>query len=286
MSKSTKFIWVCSYPKSGNTWMRHLLQEYYKRVHGMEPHDTSDRSPYWYQCVSPIPLSAITPDQTMQIRPAAMAHLTLFYSQTKPTNPVCIVKSHMLNGHTAGVANFSPMWVDYAIYITRDPRDIVPSWAHHMGESHADAVTALGSNEVALGDPSGVHRLPVIHEPVSSWSEHVRSWIENPGVATIVTSYEEMHESALSVLAAIVKQIDGSVDIQAAREAVKECEFERLKEKEARGEIADQPAHSDRPFYRKGKVQHGAELSRALRRRVEKEHEEMMTKLGYLDDED
>lgn len=276
----TKFIWVVSYPKSGNTWMRLLLREYIKRTTGERPFETGDHSLYFYQTVSPIPLETLTPQGFVQIRPAAMMHLQTIYGARKNDwRPYCVVKSHTATGDLHGVPFFSPLWVDRAIYIHRDPRDVLPSFADHIGVPLEEAAETMANSQAQLGQP------PMVPQLISSWSAHTRSWIadrDNQRVNTVVTSYEKMHEDTAGELRRILEFCEIPIDEQAIKEAVRACVFDRLRAREEEEGFEERSKQSER-FFRRGIVgSHKDEVPRELVAKIESDHMQMMRLLGYV----
>lgn len=276
----TKFLWLVSYPKSGNTWMRMLLRNYLEEIEGVRPHETGDTSPYFWQAVSPMPLSALNLEDFVQIRPAAMLHLqTIFASRFHDDRPTAVIKSHTLNASILGVPTFSPLWVDRAVYIYRDPRDIVPSFADHTGGTIDDAIATLANEDAQMGKP------PKIPSFLGSWSDHVRSWImsrDTTQVSSMATSYERMQEDTARELTRVLEFCNIDVDPDAVERAVEAASFENLQAMED-SEGFDEASAKQERFFRRGKVgSHEDELTRAQVAQVEKDHARMMSMLEYL----
>ena len=270
------FIWVVSYPKSGNTWMRFVLSYYLEEAIDTEPFESNDTSLYWYQAVSPKPISMLTTFECIRLRSAALMHMqTVFANRHKPA----IIKSHMVSGEFHGMPFFCPLWVDKAIYIHRDPRDVLPSMNDHMGhETMEETVKAMSDSTCELG---GEHKIP---QMISSWSINTESWTENARVPTIVTSYEKMHEDLHGEVEKILKFLELEPDHDAIDVAIERASFENLrKQEEERG--FPEKSHKQERFFRRGIIgSHKDEVEPELVKQLEEDHRVMMTKLGYLDD--
>jgi aryl sulfotransferase len=198
-------VWIASYPKSGNTWVRFLScnllfgpQESAAALNRLAP-DLHELGPH------PLPPSA---PQIMK---------THF-----PFSPLL-----PLAGHTAG-----------AIYVVRDPADVMLSNFHYSRRSGAGtgdgAVIAGGESELsayvdrylnARGDPRWI-RLGM-----GTWGEHVRSWlaVRHPFPVMLVR-YEALSADPLQVARGLCAFLGVSREEAEVARAVQAASFERLKE--------------------------------------------------------
>lgn len=271
------FLWIVSYPKSGNTWMRAMLRSYIQEVLGEKPFECNDVSQYWYQTVSPIPLDTMKPMQVIQLRPAAMMHMTLFQELRKKPKPAAVIKSHMASVEYCGIPAFSTLWVDRAVYIYRDPRDVLPSLADHMGKTLAEAATMMSDDTATLGD----NEKGKLAQPMSTWSAHVMSWLNQKRVDCITTSYEKMHEDTARELRKVIEFFELPLDEEAVQKAVEDARFNRLQKLEEEHGFMEKSEKQER-FFRRGIVgSHKDEVPRALVRRIKKDHGRLMGILGY-----
>ncbi len=278
---SHKFIWVVSYPKSGNTWMRLLLRTYFKEVYGQEPFETGDTTPYFYQVVSPKPLHLLSGQEIAQIRPAAMLHLTSINGARAVDKPVSVIKSHFMNASVAGIPMFSPLWTDYAIYIYRDPRDVLPSLADHMGKTIPEAVEMMRDPLSHIGDTleGGEIKIPT---PLGTWSDHVKSWMgPEKRVSMAATSYERLHADTAGELTRLLDFCKIEVDRPAVKKAVEACTFRNLRAAEDQIGFKERSRNSEH-FFRRGLVgSHKDEVEPGYVQQIEHDHKLAMRMLGY-----
>lgn len=274
------FFWVVSYPKSGNTWVRHLLRYYIEEVYDERPSETNDTSLYWYMSVAPKPLKAMESLDTLQLRPAALSHMMTVLGEQQDDAPCSVVKSHHLSGEYFGVPFFSALWVDKAIYITRDPRDILPSFADHTGTELEEQAERMADGAAELG----YLEKPKIPQMTGTWSQHVTSWINQRRVESINTSYEELHEDAERELEKMVEFLELREDAEAVEVAVERASFENLRKKEEEEGFCEASEKQDR-FFRRGEVgSHEDEVPLHLEKKIIEDHGEVMRALGYLDE--
>lgn len=269
-------IWLASYPKSGNTWMRTLLREYFKETEGAAPFESNDTATYWYQNVSPKPMIVLSQEDTAQLRAAAMLHLTTFVEGFSKFVPEALIKTHMACARYAEIPFFSPMWMERAVYIHRDPRDVLPSFASHIGVDLESAAEKMNITTSVLGKP------PRVQISLSTWSNHVESWLGCSKVPVLPIGYEEMHESAADCLAAVLRFHSYKPDMDACERAVEESRFEKLQREEEEEGFHEKGEHNEK-FFRRGIVgSHKDEVPQKLVEKIEEDHERIMKHLGYL----
>lgn len=269
-------IWLASYPKSGNTWMRLLLREYFKETEQAAPFETKDTASYWYQGVCPKPLIACSAVDTTLCRGAAMLNMHIGTNNHSDTHPVAVVKTHMVNASFDGLPFFHPLWCKKAVYIVRDPRDIVPSFADHLGLPHEEVVEMMRNETAEIGEP------PRVPATLASWSTHVKTWL---GVGSndqevLKVTYEDMHRSPARELERVLGFYDFTPDLDAIKKAVRLCAFDRLRETQA--DFSEKSEHSEN-FFRRGIVgSHKDEVDPELVKQIEEDHRVVMEALGYV----
>ncbi|HEV2675332.1 MAG TPA: sulfotransferase domain-containing protein, partial [Aliidongia sp.] len=165
-----------------------------------------------------------------------------------------------------------------AIYIIRDPRDVVISYSHHQGKP-VDYIIDMMRDEAACvaGDDA------TVYEYLSSWSRHVQSWTHTPSSQLLVLRYEDMLDQPLKSFAAVPKFLGLDVPRPRLEKAMKLSSFKVLKAQEQRKGFIERPAQADAAFFREGKAgQWRKILTPAQVARIEADHGEQMRRFGYL----
>ena len=275
-------VWLASYPKSGNTWMRIALTslrgggnrvDLYRMENGIGVLLAYRR---WLDDTLDVDSSDLTVDEILLLRPKIYRLL-----DNNPAGPT-IWKIHDRWERTAdGDALFPADATKATIYILRDPRDVAVSFSHHFGVG-LDATIGLMADptyRVAAKPGSSHYHVPQIY---SSWSDHVASWVDRSGLDPIVIRYEDMVADLAPILKRISQALgwhNGDAEIAGAVNATR---FELLREQEAKEGFTEMPP-TRRPFFRRGIAGGWRDtLTPAQSARIEQDHGAMMGRFGYL----
>ncbi|WP_404372308.1 sulfotransferase domain-containing protein [Sphingomonas sp. MMS24-J45] len=274
-------IWLASYPKSGNTWLRLLLKSL--QEHG-GPVALSDLSTYarmpigrhLFDGVLEADSGSMTEAEIEALRPAF--HDAHFGAG----GPDELCKVHDCWFRTPeGRAVFDRHHTRAALYIVRDPRDVAVSWARFMGRSIDWAVQFMADRAARLQPPAD--RIGGgISQRLGNWSDHVLSWVDESGLDPLVIRYEDMHADLPATLARVVVHLGWDATPSAIAGAVAATRFERLADEEARSGFRQKPASAERFFHtgRSGGWRDVLDPDQAAR--IVADHEGVMRRFGYL----
>jgi len=221
MMKSDGIVWLASYPKSGNTWARALVEAYVKGSVDINKMSTciGDNVPYFYNTVSPG--LELTPEIIRLLRPAALLHLKALEA-CKPL----IVKTHHANVVVDEMGMIPVGLTKGAVYIIRDPRDVVLSYAKHFNYSVDEAIAALA-------DP---HRV-IVDEPfehiLGSYSLHVKSWTCEQEYPILLVRYEKMLSDPYETFGGMLSFMGFDIYEERLRRAIDLCDISQLRAQEA-----------------------------------------------------
>ena len=182
-----KIVWLASYPKSGNTWTRSFLLHLFMNpkqpfspdtIGEMSPIDTSR---YWFEQLVDEPVDTWQEEDVARLRPEAQREIV------KHAPDSIFVKTHcaLLNWHGFPVIDLE--LTAGAIYIVRNPLDIIASFAAHSGLTLDQIVGVMNKPDHVL--PGVKTQVPHL---IGSWSQHVLSWTARPNAALHVMRYEDM----------------------------------------------------------------------------------------------
>ena len=271
-------VWLASYPKSGNTWLRVLLTNYLRDTG--EPADINnllggpaagsrERFDEW----AGVEGSALDANVVDRLRPQ------VYRSVARDADDTLFMKVH---DAWARVDTGEPMFpADVtlgAIYVIRNPLDLAGSCAHHWGTSIEAAVERM------CGGSAG--RLPglpgQLRQQVGSWSHHVRSWVDDSGGPVHVVRYEDLSADPCRAFGGVVMSCGLDYDQERVKNAVAFSSFAELQRQEGSAGFGERSTAAPGGFFRRGEV--GSwhdELPGYLAERLTAAHHETMERFGY-----
>jgi hypothetical protein len=296
----TRTIWLASYPKSGNTWLRMLIANL--SASDDRPVDINDlpeqsgiasaRGAFEHLLL--IDSGLLTHDEVDRLRPRVYEALAVGAGddsddQDTEDRSVRFVKVH--DAYTL-TPDGEPLLAGSrgahgAVVIVRDPRDVALSFANHAGITVDAAITFL--NNPDAGFCVGTTGLPQqFRQRLPGWSGHVESWLDQNDIPIHVVRYETMKQDAAGALREILSFAGRQATDEQIARAVRFADFEKLREQERTSGFREAPPRQIRAgFFRRGIA--GAwreELTAEQVARVESAHGPMMRRLGYaLSDE-
>lgn len=279
---SAKIIWIASYPKSGNTWMRFLLCNYFfnsnnkfnieiiKKIRKfpsdlfLRPFLTKSQlisDPY---CTPPYWIKA---QQNIQTSDNAIF--------LKTHNAMCKLNGDLFTNEILSHA---------IIYIVRDPRDLVISNSYFTGNDFDQTISFMTSKKMVYRNSE--HKKLFVPEFIGSWSFNYNSWNKTLiTVPKIFIKYEDLLKNTTLELKKVIeflsKIINFKVDHKKIDMSVDLSKFDKLKKYEQKKGFIES---SDKNiFFRKGeKNQWKNQLSNTQIKKIENEFKKEMKFLGYL----
>ncbi|MBU0724724.1 MAG: sulfotransferase domain-containing protein [Alphaproteobacteria bacterium] len=282
MTLTKSNVWLASYPKSGNTWMRIAL------ITLRDGGATIDLGSminnigiflamrHRLDMALDIDSSDLAPEEVRLLRPKIYG---LIDTQARKTT---IWKIHdCWERTTDGDAMFPAEATAATIYLVRDPRDVAVSFAHHFEVDMDRAIELMAdcNYRVATKIDSSHPHLP---QHYSSWSRHVTSWLDQSHLNPLVIRYEDMLVDFADVLRQASATLKWDSTEVAIQRTVSATRFDHLREQERAGNFPE-GLRGDRPFFRRGIAGSWRDtLSVAQIARIERDHGEVMCRLGYL----
>jgi hypothetical protein len=225
-----------------------------------------------------VPAADLTTDETERFRPVVYTQMARESSET------LFVKIHDALTCTAEGISIVPMAVTQgAIYFLRNPLDVAVSFAYHAACDVAPIIAGMGDPHHSLGFKRG--RLESqLRQRMLSWSEHVQSWVDAPGLRVHVMRYEDMHAKPFETFRTAA-QFAGLPDApERIRQALEHASFARLQEAERANGFAEKPLGADL-FFRRGQIGSWRDvLSEAQVAHLVRDHAAVMRRFGYLDE--
>jgi hypothetical protein len=273
-------IWLASYPKSGNTWVRIFLQ------HILGTGDPWSGIPDL--CEIPIASnrrlidqhlgmnsSDLTADEITDCRPAVYRALASGISGPQ------VLKVHDAFAMTSGGDPvFPPEVTRAAIYVVRNPLDVVISYAFHSGKSFQSIIDQLNDPMFTLSG-MGDELKAQVPQYLGTWSEHVVSWTRQTYFPVIQVKYEDLLAGARQVFRTTLAQLAITFTDMQLEEALRASDFDHLKRMEELHGFREKPMQAA-SFFREGRQ--GSFKKYLSDRQIEKVvsvHGKIMATLGY-----
>jgi hypothetical protein len=272
-----KLIWLASYPKSGNTWLRAFLHNLMRNAN--EPHDInrltdftlSDAQMRWYQLFDPRPGPDISKEEIAALRPR------MHEAMTRAHGDSVFVKTHNALVEDRGTAMITMEHTAGAIYVVRNPLDVAISHSHHYAITIDESIKAIGTPGLQTMNEE-IH----CYERYGSWSENVMSWTHQPNPALHVIRYEDMLTKPHKTFAGVA----GFLGLKPSRDrldkAIKLSSFKVLREQEKRHGFIERTAKAEW-FFREGRAgQWRSVLTPQQIEAITSVHSEQMARFDYL----
>lgn len=274
----THILWLASYPKSGNTWLRAFLANYL--VGGEDAFDinrlaevsySDSRRSYYAQAAGGALPMEIDGAALAKLRPEVHGML----AAARPGR--VLVKTHALYASVDGVPTITRDVTEGALYIVRNPLDVVVSFADHYALPLDRAVRAIGFPALELKPGT-----ETVRQRIGDWSGHVRSWLGASGLRLHVVRYEDMLTSPTRVFGEILAFLGIAADRERLQRAIRRSSFRVVAEQERREGFVEKAAGAEK-FFRRGRAggwrrNLPAELAQAIIR----QHGPVMRDMGYL----
>jgi hypothetical protein len=272
-----QLVWIASYPKSGNTWVRAFLHNYIRQAN--TPYDinlltdltAADINAERYHPYDPRLASQYSIADVQRMRPLVHRDLTAL------DRTLVFVKTHNARQIVAGAPLITPEVTAGAIYIVRDPRDVAVSYSAHLGRSIDETIARMADPEAATGGTDAK-----VYERHSSWSAHVHSWSNPPDPKVRIVRYEALIAAPETIFGQLIGWLGQPPPPMRLKRAIGFSSIDELRTQEQANGFKERVAESTAPFFGPGRPGHWRTiLSPAQQARIERDHGTMMARFGY-----
>ena len=279
-------VWLASYPKSGNTLVRSMLSAYLFSKDGNFNFDLLKN-------IRKFPDFGVFKNLGVDITDENEVVKNYIYVQKeinkRDGNSVRFLKTHAalndINGH-----KFTDLKNTLgAIYIVRDPRKIVLSYANHSQITLNESLDRLIELRT-LGGEKDEQNQSVTH--VGSWSSNYQSWKEFKKIKKyLLIKYEDLvldPEKALISILEFTHKLSNAkfmLDETKLKNVLNSTTFENLQNLEKKNSFPEAIRGSDGKlitFFKYGKKNTGKNLPKEINSKIEQVLSSEMKELGYL----
>ncbi len=270
-------IWLASYPKSGNTWLRAFLHNLLLNpsspadINSLDRFCRGDSQNLYYLPYVNEPVAQLADAEVMKLRPKV--HLGIAQS----SQDAIFVKTHNALQSVLDTPLVTMECTAAAIYVVRNPLDICLSLADHAG-TDIDGAIEMMANPAARTFTDEIN----VFEFYGTWSHHVDSWTGQPNPGLQVVRYEDMSDNPRATFKQIAQFLNLSPPRARLDKAIKFSSFKMLSRQEQQHGFRERSSHSDK-FFRVGRAgQWKTTLTSAQIDAVVSVQHKEMEKFGYL----
>ena len=291
-------IWLASYPKSGNTWVRTIINQIiFNDVKSKdEVFDNLSRIKRYPSKTDIIGLPQIsntnsfTKEQKKEVIDFTVKYWQKSQENINKNNKINILKTHNM------LCNINLDGKDYSftnlentigvIHIVRDPRNIVTSAKNHFSLSNEEeSVEMICDNYNWTGFTD--NEVPQL---LSSWANHYNSWKKFPK-NNLLIKYEDLVSDVKKEVLKIIEYLSNYFEYKISDKVIEEIErntsFENFKELENVGKFDENSINEitgeKKTFFNLGPHNNWKKiLKKESINKIETQFNNEMSELGYL----
>jgi len=273
-------VWLASYPKSGNTWVRAFLDALLRITRG-EQVDSVDinRMDQFRRSANDVqrfekylsgPADRVDRSEIARARAQVQADIVA------ESEGLVLVKTHNALMPDRGAPAINLGVSAGAIYIVRNPLDVAVSFAAFVSKPLDQMIDELATP----GWGSGTNAKEVYYV-TGSWSENVASWTAASNPVVLVVRYEDMLDRPQEAFGAIAAHIRSGASPEQVARAVELSSFKALQQTEQTTGFVETPDTASL-FFRAGRAgQWRDAMSEGQVRRLTASHRQQMQRFGY-----
>ena len=276
-------IWLASYPKSGNTFLRSLLASYFYSENGDFEFEQLKK-------IEQFPVNENFEKIGININDKFEVAKNYIKAQEEinKTKKVSFWKTHSSFCKLYNKYNFSDLKNSLGvIYIVRDPRNVISSFARHNSKSINETVELL-TNDLATGNEKNE-----VEVYLGSWNFNYNSWkVFKNSNRYLLIRYEDLINDTENVYIKILRFINdlsklkSPININKIKKVVKSTTFSRMKKLEEEQGFEESKVNDlgkTIKFFNLGPKNNWKNLlSSQIIKKIENKFNKEMLELGYL----
>ena len=278
-------IWIASYPKSGNTWLRMFLKSYFQKSDVEFRLDRTKldtfKAPVFpnNELIEHFKIDYFKFEEIAKNWENIQNYINLNNKTNflKTHNSMCTVGPHKFTNkeNTKG-----------AIYLVRDPRDVLVSYSKHLGLSYHETLNIMLSPMSFEYQPvDTINGKSFKRSLIGTWANHYNSWKTYRSCKVLIIKYEDMLSDPFQTFKNILiylNEIDNlEIDSGKLEKAIKKTKFEELQKMEISQGFSEKGKGD--LFFREGKASvWKGNVDPKIIEKIELIFKKEMEELGYL----
>ena len=276
-----KIIWIASYPKSGNTWLRSFLSSYYFTQDGSFSFNLINNIPTFE---SDIFLPYISKKEAAK-KPHRIAKYWIEVQKNSKLidGDFIFLKTHNFCGEINSYSFTNSKYTLAFIYIVRDPREVVVSYSNHSNQSIEKCIEIITSISPAYMLDEGMN-YPVY---IYNWGINYLSWKNFNTVPNLIIKYEDLISNTYKNFSKIIFFLHKiglpKIDKTKLKSSIYNTSFGNLQKLEKKHGFSEQRIPIDKKFFNKGTTNSWrVKLSSKQVKIIENRFQKEMKELQYL----
>jgi hypothetical protein len=274
-------IWLASYPKSGNTWVRLFLSSLLSNNENLDINDIK---------ISLFPRKIHFNGLVKDTNDLKETTLNYIVAQDKINldNKIKFFKTHSANWKAYNTSFTNLENTLAVVHIVRDPRNIITSILNHFSkESYLEALEFMKNSTQRIWDDKNENEK--ILTIISNWSNHYNSW-KKFKKNNLLISYERLLNEPEKEFTKICNLLNKVANLNFEKEqvskAIDKCNFSNLQKLEAASGFVEAASDKDgnvKKFFNLGPNNNWKNLlDPKIKLQIENLFENEMKELGYI----
>ena len=277
-------IWIASYPKSGNTWVRSLLSSYlysdkgifdFNLLKKIQQFPSKQYFKFFLEDFADI-------KKVSNYWIAAQDRINLFNDGTiflKTHSALCSLNNNSFTNKNNTKA---------VIYVVRDPRNVITSLSHHYSMNIEESFNFLTDSNISLVDRK---LYSDVITTIGDWSNNYQSWKNLKFAPILIVKYEDLvidtRKTFLSILNFLKNFMDIKIEENKILKTIESCDFDKLSKSEQIEGFMESVYSEEKDkklnFFYLGKKNNWRKLlNPEIEKKIRKIFEKQMKELGYI----
>jgi hypothetical protein len=279
-------IWIASYPKSGNTWVRSMVSSLVYSENGIFNFNQLSK-------ISQFPNKEYFEKFTNNFGDIHQIKKYWITAQDKINldNRIKFFKTHHINCKIGDHSFTNKENTKATIYIVRDPRNLISSISNHYSKTLEESYKFLTTSRFIGGRQNlgGIKKNDLV-TLLGTWNDHFKFWTRN-NENLLIIKYENLIKNTKIELERLItflrKYIKIEINEQKEKNILRTTSFQYLKEMEKKGLFKENAFNKSQnkkvDFFNLGPENKWENLLKEdLKNRIEKIFKSEMNELGYL----
>ena len=223
-------IWIASYPKSGNTWVRSIISSLIYSNDGNFDFDLLRK-------IKQFPNKKYFENFTNDFQ--NINEIKKYWIESQDIinldKGVKFFKTHHINCKIGEHAFTNKNNTLGTIYVVRDPRNLINSFTNHYSIDKNTAKNFITSRQSVTGALEDMKRDNSIFTILGSWNDHLKSWT-SMNQNLLLIKYEDLIMDPLNEINKIIKYLKNLINFSADEKKIdniiNSTSFEVMKKKE------------------------------------------------------